>query len=277
MASGQLSIRYKLKGPNSSRWSPPAPPGNHAIGDAFRIIQRGDADLMVAGGSEAIIDELPHGRVRADEALSTRNDEPTRASRPFDADRDGFVPGEGAGSSCWRASSTRVGAARASTPRSSGYGDDGRRLSHDRARSGRRRCGARDGAARCGTVGSGPRTSATSTRTARRPRTTTRRRRSPSSRCSATTPARLAVSSTKSMTGHLLRRRGRYRGDRHACSPSSRASCRRRSTTRRRTPSCDLDYVPNAARKAEVDARDLERLSGSAARTPRSRSGAGGA
>src|SRR5262249_32979219 len=96
MASGQLSLRYKLKGPNSSVVTACAT-GNHSIGDAFRLIQRGDADLMLAGGSEAILAELPLAGFCSMKAMSTRNDEPTRASRPFEAQRDGFVPGEGAG------------------------------------------------------------------------------------------------------------------------------------------------------------------------------------
>jgi 3-oxoacyl-[acyl-carrier-protein] synthase II len=96
MASGQLSIRFGLKGPNSAVITACAT-GNHAIGDAFKIIQRGDADLMLAGGSEAIIIELCLGGFCSMKALSTRNDEPQRASRPFDAGRDGFVCGEGAG------------------------------------------------------------------------------------------------------------------------------------------------------------------------------------
>ena len=71
--------------------------GNHAIGDAFRLIQRGEADLMLAGGAEAMINELCVAGFCSMKALSTRNDAPERASRPFDADRDGFVCGEGAG------------------------------------------------------------------------------------------------------------------------------------------------------------------------------------
>jgi 3-oxoacyl-[acyl-carrier-protein] synthase II len=96
MASGLVSMRFGAKGPNSAVVTACAT-GNHAIGDAFRIIQRGDADVMIAGGSEAIILPLPIAGFGAMKAMSTRNDEPEKASRPFDAARDGFVPSEGAG------------------------------------------------------------------------------------------------------------------------------------------------------------------------------------
>jgi len=96
LASGQISMRFGMKGPNSCVCTACAT-GNHAIGDSFRIIQRGEADVMLAGGSEAVITPLTIGGFCAMKALSTRNDEPTRASRPFDKDRDGFVMGEGAG------------------------------------------------------------------------------------------------------------------------------------------------------------------------------------
>ena len=96
MASGQISMRFGMKGPNSCVCTACAT-GNHAIGDSFRIIQRGEADVMLAGGSEAVITPLTIGGFCSMKALSTRNDEPTRASRPFDKARDGFVMGEGAG------------------------------------------------------------------------------------------------------------------------------------------------------------------------------------
>ncbi len=96
LASGQISIRYGAKGPNSAVATACAT-GTHAIGDAFRIIQRGDADAMIAGGAEAVITPLGIGGFNAMKALSTRNDEPEKASRPFDLNRDGFVMGEGAG------------------------------------------------------------------------------------------------------------------------------------------------------------------------------------
>ena len=96
LASGQVSIRFGAKGPNSATCTA-CSASAHAIGDAFEIIRRGDADAMIAGGSEAAITPMGVGGFAALRALSTRNDEPARASRPFDRDRDGFIIGEGAG------------------------------------------------------------------------------------------------------------------------------------------------------------------------------------
>ena len=96
LASGFVSIRYGAKGPNSAT-ATACSASAHAIGDAFKIIQRGAAEIMIAGGTEAAITPMGVGGFAAMRALSTRNDEPTRASRPFEADRDGFVVGEGSG------------------------------------------------------------------------------------------------------------------------------------------------------------------------------------
>ena len=96
LASGQVSIRFGAKGPNLASCTA-CSASAHAIGDSFEIIKRGDADVMITGGSEAAITPMSLGGFAALRALSTRNDEPHRASRPFDKDRDGFVIGEGAG------------------------------------------------------------------------------------------------------------------------------------------------------------------------------------
>ena len=96
LASGWVSIRTGAKGPSSATCTA-CTSSAHAIGDSFRLIQRGDADVMIAGGSEAAITPLGVGGFAAMRALSTRNEEPERASRPFDRERDGFVIGEGAG------------------------------------------------------------------------------------------------------------------------------------------------------------------------------------
>jgi 3-oxoacyl-[acyl-carrier-protein] synthase II len=96
LAAGQISIRFGAKGPNSAPATACAT-GSHSIGDAFKIIQRGDADAMIAGGTEAVITPLGIGGFNSMKALSTRNHEPDKASRPFDIDRDGFIMGEGAG------------------------------------------------------------------------------------------------------------------------------------------------------------------------------------
>jgi len=96
LASGHISIRYGAKGPNSAT-ATACSASAHAVGDSFRLIQHGDAEVMICGGAEAAITPMGVGGFAAMKALSTRNDAPERASRPFDAEREGFVIGEGAG------------------------------------------------------------------------------------------------------------------------------------------------------------------------------------
>src|SRR6184192_2740205 len=96
LAAGHVSMRFGAKGPNEAT-ATACTTSAHSVGDSFRIIQHGDADVMIAGGSEAAITPMGVGGFAAMRALSLRNDEPEKASRPWDKDRDGFVIGEGSG------------------------------------------------------------------------------------------------------------------------------------------------------------------------------------
>ena len=96
LASGNVAIRWGLKGPNFSLMSACAS-GTHAIGESFQVIKRGDSKVMVCGGAESVITKLAVGGFNAMKAISKRNDEPEKASRPFERDRDGFVVAEGSG------------------------------------------------------------------------------------------------------------------------------------------------------------------------------------
>jgi 3-oxoacyl-[acyl-carrier-protein] synthase II len=251
MASGQLSMRYKLKGPNSSVVTACAT-GNHAIGDAFKIIQRGDADLMVAGGSEAIIDELPLAGFGQMKALSTRNDEPTRASRPFDADRNGFVPGEGAGIVVLERADHAVRRGARIYGEIVGYGmtaDAYHMTAPDPDGDGAMRAMAgalRDGGLRPEDIGY---INAHGTSTPYNDKTETQAIK----QVFGAHASRLAVSSTKSMIGHLL---GAAGGVEAVVTVLALHQGMLPPTINYETadPECDLDYVPNVARKAEVEA-----------------------
>ena len=112
LISGHISITYGMKGPSYAVVSA-CTTGLHSIGDAARLIEYGDADVMLAGGAESTVSPLGIGGFAAMRALSTRNDDPTTASRPWDRDRDGFVLGEGAGVLVLKSTNTPRSAARA--------------------------------------------------------------------------------------------------------------------------------------------------------------------
>jgi 3-oxoacyl-[acyl-carrier-protein] synthase II len=250
MASGQLSLRYGLKGPNSAVITACAT-GNHAIGDAFEIIRRGDADLMLAGGSEAIIIELCVQGFCSMKALSTRNDEPERASRPFDAQRDGFVCGEGAGVVVLEslAQARRRGARIYAEV--IGYGmtaDAYHMTAPDPEGDGAARAMAgalRDAGLEPTAVGY---INAHGTSTPYNDKTET----GAIKRVFGEHARKLAVSSTKSMIGHLLGAAGGVEAIvtalalHHSILPPT-------INYETPDPECDLDYVPNVARRADVD------------------------
>ncbi|MBI3636971.1 MAG: beta-ketoacyl-ACP synthase II [Candidatus Rokubacteria bacterium] len=250
MASGLVSMRFGAKGPNSAVVTACAT-GNHAIGDAFRLIQRGDADVMIAGGAEAIIIPLTIAGFCAMKAMSTRNDDPEHASRPFDAERDGFVCGEGGGVVVIeslehaRRRDARIYA------EVIGYGltgDAHHMTAPDPEGDGAARAmqGAlRDAGLDAGNVGY---INAHGTSTPYNDKFETIAIK----RVFGEHARRLAVSSTKSMTGHLLGAAGGVEAIatalalHHGVLPPT-------MNYEKPDPDCDLDYIPNQARKQDVE------------------------
>jgi 3-oxoacyl-[acyl-carrier-protein] synthase II len=250
MASGLISMRFGARGPNSSVVTACAT-GNHAIGDATRIIQRGDADMMIAGGAEAIIIPLTIAGFCQMRAMSTRNEEPTKASRPFDAERDGFVCGEGGGLVVLeslehaRRRDARIYAEVV------GYGMTGdahHMTAPDPEGDGAARAMAaalRDAAVQPSEVGY---INAHGTSTPYNDKFETIAIK----RVFGEHAKRLPVSSTKSMTGHLLGAAGGIEAIAttltiyHGILPPT-------INYEKPDPECDLDYVPNQARKQDVE------------------------
>jgi 3-oxoacyl-[acyl-carrier-protein] synthase II len=249
LAAGQVSIRHGAKGPNSAT-ATACSAGAHAIGDSFKIIERGDADVMICGGAESAITPMAVAGFASMRALSTRNDDPPRASRPFERDRDGFVIGEGAGLMILeelefaRRRGARIYAELV------GYGmtaDAFHITMPDETGSGAVRVmqkAIKDGGATPEEVGY---INAHGTSTPYNDKF--------ESRAIKTTfgehAYKLAVSSTKSMTGHLLGAAGGIEGVfsvlaiHHKTVPPT-------INYITPDPDCDLDYVPNEPRELEV-------------------------
>jgi 3-oxoacyl-[acyl-carrier-protein] synthase II len=250
MASGVISMRFGAKGPNSSVVTACAT-GNHAIGDAMKIIQRGDADVMIAGGAEAIILPLTIAGFCQMKAMSTRNDEPTKASRPFDADRDGFVCGEGGGLLVLESLEHAVRRDARIYAEIVGYGMTGdahHMTAPDPEGDGAARAmGAalRDAGLGASAVGY---INAHGTSTPYNDKFETLAIK----RVFGEHARKLAVSSTKSMTGHLLGAAGGIEAIatvlaiQHGILPPT-------MNYEKLDPDCDLDYVPNQARKQDVE------------------------
>jgi 3-oxoacyl-[acyl-carrier-protein] synthase II len=249
LASGQVSIRFGLRGPSSAPATACAT-GAHAIGDAFKIIQRDDADVMFAGGSEAVITPLAVGGFAAMRALSTRNDDPEHASRPWDLNRDGFVMGEGCGIVILEEREHAIARGARIYCELTGYGmsSDAYHITSP----------AEDGSGMIRVMqralkdaGLQPTDiqyiNAHGTSTAVGDKTETVAIKS----LFGDHAYKLAISSTKSMTGHLL---GAAGGLEAAISVKSLETGILAPTINYETPDpeCDLDYVPNKAREAKL-------------------------
>ena len=250
MASGLVSMRFGAKGPNSSVVTACAT-GNHAIGDAFRIIQRDEADVMIAGGAEAIIVPLTIAGFCAMKAMSTRNDDPQKASRPFDAGRDGFVCGEGAGIVVLESHEHAVRRDARIYAEIIGYGmtsDAHHMTAPDPDGDGAARAmqlALRDGDVDPGSVGY---INAHGTSTPYNDKFETIAIK----RVFGDHARKLAVSSTKSMTGHLLGAAGGIEAIATVLA-LHRGTLPPTMNYETPDPDCDLDYIPNQARKQEVE------------------------
>src|SRR5712664_275879 len=250
MASGLVSMRFGAKGPNSSVVTACAT-GNHAIGDSFKIIQRGEADVMIAGGSEAIILPLTFAGFCQMKAMSTRNDDPARASRPFDAARDGFVCGEGGGLLVLESLDHALGRDARIYAEVVGYGMTGdayHMTAPDPEADGAARAMAlamKDAEVEPSTVSY---INAHGTSTPYNDKSETMAIK----RVFGEHARKVAVSSTKSMTGHLLGAAGGIEAIatalaiHHGILPPT-------INYETPDPDCDLDYVPNQARKQDVE------------------------
>jgi len=250
LAAGQVSIRFGARGPNSATCTA-CSASAHAIGDAYQIIKRDAADVMIAGGSEAAITPMGIGGFGAMRALSTRNAEPRRASRPFDKDRDGFVVGEGAGVMIleeYEAAKRRGARIYAEVV---GYGMSADAY-HITAPSEDGDGPFRVMETALASAGVGPRdvdyinAHGTSTPHGDKVETIAIRR------CFGEDADRVAVSSTKSMTGHLLGAAGGLEAGITVLSVYRQVVP---PTINLDTPAaeCNLDYVPNTARKQAIE------------------------
>lgn len=249
LAAGQVSLRWGLKGPNTCTVTACAS-GNHAIGDAMKFIQRGIADVMISGGSESCITELAMGGFCAMRALSTRNDEPERASRPFDADRDGFVMAEGSGILVLESYEHAKARGAKIYAEVAGYGltaDAYHITSPDPNGDGAARCMEMAIADAGVAVNEIDYINAHGTSTVLNDRLET----AAIKRTFGEHAYKLAVSSTKSMTGHLLGAAGGAEG---VFTTLTIVNQRIPPTMNYEKPEteCDLDYVPNTPRKASI-------------------------
>lgn len=250
MASGQVSMITGAKGPNSTSVTACAT-GTHSIGDSFRIIQHGDADVMICGGAEATISPIGMAGFCALRAMSTRNDEPEKASRPFDAERDGFVMGEGSGILILESleHAQKRGARIYAEVVGYGMSADAHHMT-DPAPGG-------EGAARCmvkalNDAGLKPADidyiNAHGTSTGVGDKSETDAIKS----AFGDAARKVAISSTKSMTGHLLGAAGGVEAVISALTIWN-GMIPPTINYEHPDPDCDLDYVPNVARKADVN------------------------